>query len=336
VNTNVEELLRDGMDRFTAGVKAPDGLAVAAVRLHRRRLTFRVAAIGGTVAAAVAVAVAATGVTGGAVRTTITPAQARLTAYVASRVEAAVNLQNMVSVDTYSGDLPWPMVTYAYGSYYDWIQYNPPKPADDYSWVSHGKRHWSFPLADLGQPSIANGTGLVDGKLYGIYVTYNDNRYSLTPLPKSWPSSFLPKNACSTTARLEMGGMPVIGVTWSAYIDSTLRCGDAVVTGQVRINGQETTQITGKPVTVALSPGYAKSVQEKWATVRWTLYVNPRTYLPVRMYGSTQTYGGKAGNQNSAGWTDVTWLKPTPANIAKALVTIPPGFHRYTGNASNQ
>ena len=36
MNTDVEELLRDGMERFTAGVHAPAGLAHAATRLRRR------------------------------------------------------------------------------------------------------------------------------------------------------------------------------------------------------------------------------------------------------------------------------------------------------------
>jgi hypothetical protein len=330
---NIEELLRDGMERFTTGVSAPDGLVVAADRRRRRRLTIRAAAIGGTIAVAAAAAVVVTGVTGAGARTAITAAQARQTAYLASRVENAVS-QDLVAVDTYSGSAGFPMVTYAYGPYYNWIQYYSTKDYRDR--FVNGQRLWDFPPADRGKPSIVNGTGLVDGKLYGIYVTYYDNRYSVTPVPKSWPSSVLPKNACSPTARLEMGGVPVIGVPWSEYINGTLHCGDAVVTGNVRIKGQQTTEITGKPITVPLSAGYAKSVNEKYATVNWRLYVNPVTYLPVRMYGSTRTYGGKAGNQDSAGWADVTWLKPTAANIAKAMVTIPPGFHLYTGSQQNQ
>jgi hypothetical protein len=32
--------------------------------------------------------------------------------------------------------------------------------------------------------------------------------------------------------------------------------------------------------------------------------------------------------------TDVQWLKPTTANKAKALVRIPPGFHRVSSPAN--
>lgn len=96
--------------------------------------------------------------------------------------------------------------------------------------------------------------------------------------------------------------------------------------------GVETTKITGSRVKVKLSPGYARTVHEKWARARWTLYVNPTTYLPVRMYGSTQTFGGSASTL-FASVTDVQWLPPTAANTAKALVTIPAGFHRVSSPA---
>ena len=50
MNTDVEELLREGMERFTAGVRAPAGLADTARRLHRRRLAVRAAVACGTAA----------------------------------------------------------------------------------------------------------------------------------------------------------------------------------------------------------------------------------------------------------------------------------------------
>lgn len=328
MNVNVEDLLRDGMGRFTAGTRAPEGLAATAVRLHRRRVVVRFSAVGGGISLAAAAAVfLATGATGA---TTATPTQARDIAYVTKRVESALASPNLVAVERTSmpgGD----MVTWTYGPRWNWVQYY---PATDYSWTWKGQRQWSFPLADRGKPASATGTALVNGVLVGAYVTYSDSRYSLSPLAS--PDSYLPTSACSTTARLEMGGMPVPGVSWSLFINTTLKCGTASVTGHVRINGHQTTQISGKPVTVRLSQGYAKVVEERYATVRWTMYVNPKTYLPVRMYGSTETFGGKEGDQLSSGVTNVTWLSPTPANIAKALVTIPSGFRLYTGPADNQ
>src|SRR5882672_4571076 len=88
MNTDVEELLRDGMERFTAEVRAPAGLARTAGRLHRRR-TARAAVAGGTAAVtAVAVIVVGPAHSGAA--------QARTVAYVTSRVDSALASQNMV------------------------------------------------------------------------------------------------------------------------------------------------------------------------------------------------------------------------------------------------
>jgi hypothetical protein len=92
----------------------------------------------------------------------------------------------------------------------------------------------------------------------------------------------------------------------------------------------QTTRISGKPVTARLKRNYAKAVQEEWTRVRWTLYVDPATYLPVRIFGSTATFGGSGGGTLYSLVTNVRWLRPTAANIAKAMVTIPAGFHRVS------
>ncbi len=333
MNTDVEELLRDGMQRFTTGVQAPDGLARTASRLHRRRMAVRATAACGGLAVVAAVAVAVTVVAGGsgsAAPATASPAQQRQAAYVTSRVVSALSSQNLVSVERTSGG-GVPSVTWTYGTRWNWVQYWP--TADYKDRVVNGRHLWDFPPQYRGQPDTATGVALVGGKLMGAYVTYDDQRYSLTPPPAG---PYLPASACSTTSRLEMGGMPVPGVSWSDFISTTLKCGTASVTGKVPVNGVEATEITGKPVTVRLQPGYAKTVSEQWATVRWTLWVSSVTFLPVQMYGSTETFGGKAGDQVSAGTTEVQWLQPTSASIAKALVTIPPGFHLYTGDPGNQ
>jgi len=66
---------------------------------------------------------------------------------------------------------------------------------------------------------------------------------------------------------------------------------------------------------------------------RWTLYVDPRTYLPVRVSGSSRTFGGPAPSTYSTSLTDMQWLPPTAANIAHTLVTIPTGFQQVSSPA---
>jgi hypothetical protein len=74
-------------------------------------------------------------------------------------------------------------------------------------------------------------------------------------------------------------------------------------------------------------------VHEKDARGLWTLYVNPQTYLPVRTITTTETFGGSAGRTRFEYVTNVRWLPPTAANKARALVTIPPGYHRVNQSA---
>jgi hypothetical protein len=140
---------------------------------------------------------------------------------------------------------------------------------------------------------------------------------------------------CSRTASLVLGGPAVTMSNWPAFIKAMLGCEAATVTGHARIGGVETTVISGS-IDVPLSKGYARSVKEKRVRVRFTLYVDSANYLPVRAYGSTETYGGAFGRDVEASVTDVRWLEPTAANIAKALVTIPHGYQLWKGSWVNQ
>ncbi|MGE5132110.1 MAG: hypothetical protein ACM32E_04260 [Gemmatimonadota bacterium] len=300
MNTNVEELLREGMERFTAGVTAPAGL-VQAARQHRRR---RRLVIRTTVActAAAATAVAAVVVTSAAARPASGTVSARTVAYVVGRVRHALATENMVyRGQTMSSD-GTPSTTWVYGPQNQWIEYKPD-----------------------GTPYSAEGTAIVNGRHYSVYVLYPDRKWTGSP---GWGST--PPSACSRTGALGMGGIPVPASHWSDFISATLACGAASVTGHVLIDGVETTQITGKPITVRLSGAYSKAVHEKWARAEWTLYVDPHTYLPVRITGSTETFGGSGGRTRYSSVTDVRWLPPTAGNIARTLVTVPAGFQETT------
>jgi hypothetical protein len=277
---------------------------------QRRRMAVRAAVTAAVVTAAVAAVASATLVAtvvatrGTAARTGGSPVGARTMAYLTKHVENALASENLVFVGRSSSRIWGDGVTWAYGSR---------NRFDDYS--------------DSGL-FVAKGTALVGGTLVNAYLTYPDRKYSLSPLASQSTS------ACSANAAVGMG-VPVIPTTrWAAFINSTLACGAASVTGHVLVNGLETTEITGKPVTVRLSsPAEAGFGIFKWATARWALYVNPRTYLPVRIYGSTEEFGGASGPFTSSFVTNVQWLSPTRANIAQTLLTIPPGFHRVKSAA---
>jgi DNA-directed RNA polymerase specialized sigma24 family protein len=63
------------------------------------------------------------------------------------------------------------------------------------------------------------------------------------------------------------------------------------------------------------------------------VYVNPKTYLPVRLSGSAYQYGGPAPTLLFTSVTDMQWLRPAAASIAKTLVTIPAGFRQVSSPA---
>lgn len=321
MNTDVEELLRDGMERFTAGVQAPAGLAHRTSRLRRRRMAVRAAVACGTAAVtATAVVAVAAGAGGGPAPAGPGKAEARTTAYVISRVENALADQHLV-LRGRTATTAGPSISWAYG------------PRNRFEELTgngcgHARPDGSCSHRGGSEPYVAQGTALIGGKLTGVYVTYYNHKWSLVP-------DSVPASACSRTGTLEMAGPPVPTSDWPAFIHATLACGAATVTGHVRIDGVETLKITGSPVTERLKANYAKVVREKWLRTQWILYVNPQTYLPVRLSGSAHSYGGPAPSTLFTSVTDMQWLPRTAANVAKTLVTIPAGFHQV-GSPADQ
>ncbi len=231
------------------------------------------------VTAAAVVAVAA-GASSAPARTTVGGVQARTTAYVVRRVENALAGEHLVFRGrTVSGPPSISWISWAYG---------PRNRLEEFSGngCGHVLPNASCTHRGRSQAVLDQGTALIGGKLTGVYVTYYNRKWSLSP-------GSLPASACSRTGALEMGG-PVLGNNWPAFIHATLACGAATVTGHVRIDGVEATKITGSPVTVRLHANYAKIIREKWLRERWTLYVNPKTYLPVRLSSSSFSFGGPA------------------------------------------
>jgi hypothetical protein len=326
MNGDVAELVREGLDRLTAEVSVPAGLAGRArARRRRQRIAVR-AALAGAIAAVTAAAVIV--VTGPVTRPgTGGLTDARTTAYVIKRVENALAGGNLVYYAHSTANDGTISIAWTYGARNRYEEYY---PATDYrDRVVNGKRLWDFPPRLRGQPYLAQGTALVGGKLTYAYVTYFDHRYSLAPV------GHFHLRPCSVTAQLSLGGPAVTVPNWPAFIKAMLGCQAATVTGQARIGGVETTVISGS-ADVALPKGYARTINETRVRARWTMYVDSATYLPVRVDGSTKAYGGAGGPTFGSSVTNVRWLPPTGANIAQALVTIPAGFRLWKGPWVNQ
>jgi hypothetical protein len=305
-------------------MERPVAALVARARARRRRQL-----VSGGVAVSAAAAVALVLVTGGQPdfgqpTRVASPAvgKPQTVAYVVKRMENALASERMVFRGT-SNSMGEQSVTWAYGNRNRFEEFTEPQ-------CGHAAPSGVCTHHGGSERFLADGTTFVHGKLASIYVTYFDRRYSLG---RVWNS---PENACTPEGAMEMGGPGVPTMNWAAFIHATIACGGARVTGHVRIGGEEATRITGKPVTMKLSPGYAKVIHEKWARGSWTLDVSPTTYLPVRMSGSTRMYGGPMAAYTSSSVTSVRWLPATRANMAKASVTIPAGFQRWRGSVGNQ
>jgi hypothetical protein len=319
VNTDLEDLLRSGMERFTHDVPVPSGLACRAAQVHRRRrITTRAVAGAGTAVVAAAAVFAATGGSGTGGGTI----HAKTAAYVLSRVDNAVASKHLVVRATSVSNTWGPTTAWAYGQRSRMEEFT----GTD---CGHVKPNGDCTNQGGSERYLADGTALIHGKLTGVYVTYFDRKWSLSPQDHS-PS------ACSATGSFAVDGPAVPTSNWPSFIHATIACGAGSVTGHVKINGMETLRITGRPVTAKLTAGQAKDLGQKWVTGQWTLYVNPKTYLPVRMSSLSKWYGGPAASSQSAIVTNMQWLSATKANIAKALVTIPPGYHQVKSVADQQ
>lgn len=307
---DVEQLVREGLDRLAAASQAPAGIVASARRRnHRRRVAVRSALVSGTAAGLAVAAVAATGAADpGAQPGGASPAHVQTAAYVVlTHTAHALAEQNRVmlgqSVSRGTGEkVPTLSTMWSYRSAANWVEY----------WPGN-------------KPYVAAGTAQIHGKLRGVYLSYYNRKWSGGTMPPQPPGP-----ACSKSARLGLGGPAPALQDWPGFIGTMLGCGDATVTGRVWINGVHTIRVTGAPVRTALPKGMVRQTE---AGVRFTLYVNPSTFLPVRLTGATTSFGGGARSFTYATVTSIQWLPPTAANIARSVITIPPGFRHVKSPA---
>jgi hypothetical protein len=333
----VEDLLREGMERFTRDLRAPAGLTRRAARRHRRRLALRSAA--GVVAALTAAAVALVLVVVPGARDD----SAAATAYVVKRVDGALSAAEpgeiaQVTVTTRTA-MPDGTTTTTSGeewSYSDQWRSIANKPsgrpvydegfsaASLYTLVSYQTRTW----ARQREP----GPAVAPSPTPGSPVPWPSGRPTFSGLsgppassapgwPVPGPGSCEP--VVAALPLLFFPGLPRIylsakgegSASSPAAVARALRaaisCGTLAVAGRQRVDGIEAIELT--------SPPDKPSV---------TIWVSPGTYLPVRVVVRSAFHhaffvGGQTILQLTA---DITWLRPTAQNLAKLTVPIPAGF----------
>jgi hypothetical protein len=318
MNTEVEELLRDGIDRLTAGARVPDGLAGRArqgERRHRRRLAAAAtAATAGTVAAGTiaALVVIAPGGHAPRHRGPAAPAAAggthaahaarvQTVADVVRHADRAISTQNLIMESTSSGK-----VVGLYGPKGHRKYFSLRMVGYSYHGVQSGKAFdGPYGFGD-GRPArlllqSRQKPGAEPGTLIMTTVNNMARTWSRTVEPP-FPTPHQVGLSCARRDYLSRPSAPLR--TWlgtsPASFRAALACGGLKITGRGMVDGV---------------PAIKMAATSKLTKYRLTVDVSPQTYLPVRLEFGNLRY-------------DYRWLAPTRANLALLNLHIPASFRR--------
>jgi hypothetical protein len=306
MTTEVEDQLRAGMERFTAQVRVPPGLARKAYRRRqKRRIAVRTATATGAAAAVAGMAVAVPAVTGGTGAGTSGPGvlpHARTAAYVVSRVGAALaargpgdveRAQMAVSASRQSLlTVSWGYgVSTAPGSRWRVTQVN--------GW-SYGSRNRLTAYTAAGRAVADEAVTPAAAMTRKVEVIYPAGVWYRREIRAAGPGQGLPCTGSGPFAGFQAAG-------WTEIIRSTLACGQFKITGRGQINGTDA-------IKIAATWSHAVGTD--------TLWIDPSTYLPIRVAFATEP--------GFSAQTDIQWLPATPRNLAHLNVPIPAGFRQVS------
>jgi hypothetical protein len=295
MSIDFEERLRADMGQVQ--VHPRPGLAREAHRRYRqgrRRTALAVAATG--TAAAVAGATAGFALTAGSPGT----APIQTTAYVVSRVSGALAATDAIGYSTSRLTGPGaptamsgPTDTWLFGGRSRQLTETvADQPTFDLSWRPEG-RNWVLIEVNYPQRTWTSATIRPD--------------QLLTPIEEN--------NLCGGDVPQLFGVDTKSAADWKHIIETGLKCGAFTVAGRQWVDGVDAIKLTGH-----------KTVSDS------TIWVDPRSYLPVRLvsHGQAQQAGNGAGKKPASLTLtiDFRWLPPTQANLSKLTVPIPPGFHQ--------
>lgn len=296
MNTELGQRLRADMERATQDVRVPPGLALKAYRHHHKRMmATRAVTAAGAAAVLVAGTLTVAGVSGAFGRSAAGP-QAQTTAYVISRVERALSARGMTNVIAHTRTVypagitlrPVPGGVNGSGE-----PSGSSRQGSDYQ-LLWGDLHTTklSAFAATGQRIFGERLTLRNGSLVTTVVNYASHTWWTT-------QSARPAVAGPASARCLPGGEIRLSGghnAWPDFVRSQLACGAYTVVGEQAVGGVNALEIKG-------SSGHL------------TLWVNPATYLPVRL-------------ETGPLRIDFQWLPPTPAHLAMLNMPVPAGFHQ--------
>jgi hypothetical protein len=307
--------VRDSLDGVRMERPVEALVARGRARRARRALAVRAAVACGTAAvtAAAVVVVTVTGGSGAPAGTAPGSAPTQAVAYAIQRVENALAEKNIYTQNkvvqteyTFSPAFP-PIMQWSYRASYSTRQsgFMPPASVKGLPWAQ-------------GQESWGTGTATINGKLTYVQVDYRRHEWYPT-------SAFLVlPNGCSSDLDLAEFNP----TDWMTYVRQTLSCGEFKIAGHARVNGQMTIKITGSTTRPNWWAGVPHAEGRGGMQVDATLYVDPSTYVPVRVLWRNVTHWRDGKPLVGMVRADIRMLPPTPANVAQASVPIPAGFRR--------
>jgi hypothetical protein len=303
MSTDLQDLLREGLDRLTSGATAPDGLVGRAQQHNRQRRTrIRAAIAAGTALAAAAAVTVSLAATGNQPRSA--PVRTQTIADIATRTEralaAAVEQGKAIQVTRMSGRNQ-PFGVTALGPQGATQNPSPTQRLPGAhaavtaqymeSWVYHNL-YLQEGFSATGQLVFVNAFGPIRLRS-GKHVPGNYG--AAYPVHIRWRA---PLNGVSGPApRLSCQNAPSAYPNWPTSIAKALSCGLFRLAGRQYVDGVDAMRLDSNP-----QFGF-----------RVTLWVNPATYLPVRL---AATFPAKPGQRYQQLVTDFRFLPPTRATLA--------------------
>ncbi len=291
MSRNVEELLRQGLDRATAGAEVP-GTLLRRARHHNRRR--REAIAGALAAGGAAIAAAATFAAMAAPGVSANALHGQTITYVTTRAERALaqlDPSQAIEQDTMT----------ARNGYFNFTVLNTAptgsgnpqvsgvlstvRASSEVDWLYNGLLlQQGYSAAGQLVYTSTEGPPGVSGAAYPAQVRWHN------PLTggQSGPN---PPLTCDRA----VNGYP----SWRQSIRKVLSCHLFSLDGNQSIGGVDTIKLVGKPITA------------EGETFRQTLWVDPKTYLPLR----TSTTFTQPHHRAATLTTTFRWLPPTQANL---------------------
>ncbi|HEX6857208.1 MAG TPA: hypothetical protein VF204_18080 [Streptosporangiaceae bacterium] len=324
MSRDIEELLRDGLDRLTTGASAPADLVQRARQARRRRRAARgglatgaAAAVAGTVAMAVAVAgggsLASTA--GGPARPpgAAHPAvhHVQTVADIVHQANRALDTSNLImvsmtnarvlSLEHVNGHRKIAVlhsIGYSYRNRMTAVMFTGP---NTFAGPHHVNMVISSEMSST-KPGTMSNTRWTELDYWNRTWATSTRREPAGPTPA--PTSL----ACSSRQKLSKPDavLRTYLSTSPASIKSALACGGLVKAGTETVQGVRAIRLTST---------------SKLTSHQLTIDVSPDTFLPVRVvFGDIEM--------------DYRWLQPTAANLAKLTPHIPRGFRQTHENVA--